>query len=57
MMWIHGFAFFEEGVVDEIVGLRFVDSNVLLHAFLEPRRKLTLKELRVKQEAQAIVKD
>jgi len=36
--------------------LRFVDSNVFLHAFLKPRRKLTQKEFNVKEEAQAIVK-
>jgi len=36
--------------------LRFVDSNVFLHAFLKPRRKLTQKELEIKEEAQAIVK-
>lgn len=33
-----------------------MDSNVFLHAFLKPRRKMTEKELRIKQEAQAIVK-
>ena len=36
--------------------MRFVDSNVFLHAFLKPRRKLTQKEFNVKEEAQAIVK-
>lgn len=36
--------------------LRLVDSNVFLHAFLRPRRKLTQEELRVKDEAKAIVK-
>lgn len=36
--------------------MRFVDSNVFLHAFLKPRRKLTQKELKIKAEAQAIVK-
>jgi len=36
--------------------LRFVDSNVFLHAFLRPRRKLTSKELRIKEEAKAILK-
>ena len=35
--------------------MRFVDSNVFLHAFLRPRRKLTQGELRVKEEAKAIV--
>ncbi len=36
--------------------MRFVDSNVFLHTFLRPRRKLTQEELRVKEEAKAIVK-
>lgn len=36
--------------------MRFVDSNIFLHAFLKPRRKLTQKEFNVKEEAQAIVK-
>lgn len=36
--------------------MRFVDSNIFLHAFLKPRRKLTQKEFKVKEEAQAIVK-
>jgi len=36
--------------------LRFVDSNVFLHAFLKPHRELTQKELQIKREAQAIVK-
>ena len=33
-----------------------MDSNIFLHAFLKPRRKLTQKELRIKEEAQEIVK-
>jgi len=33
-----------------------VDSNIFLHAFLKPRRKLTKKEVKIKEEAQAIVK-
>lgn len=33
-----------------------MDSNIFLHAFLKPRRKLTEKELKIKEEAQAIVK-
>ncbi len=33
-----------------------MDSNVFLHAFLKPHRELTEKELKIKQEAQAIVK-
>jgi len=36
--------------------LRFVDSNVFLHAFLTPRRKLTEEEQYIKEEAKAIVK-
>jgi len=36
--------------------LRFVDSNIFLHAFLKPRRKLTQKELKIKDESKAIVK-
>lgn len=37
--------------------MRFVDSNIFLHAFLKPRRKLTQKELNIKEEAQTIVKE
>jgi len=33
-----------------------VDSNIFLHAFLKPRRKLTQKELKIKDESKAIVK-
>jgi len=36
--------------------LRFVDSNVFLHAFLIPHRALTGEEQHVKDEAKAIVK-
>jgi len=36
--------------------LKFVDSNIFLHAFLKPRRKLTQKELKIKEEAQVILK-
>lgn len=36
--------------------LRFVDSNVFLHAFLVPRRSLTEEEKYVKDEAKGIVK-
>lgn len=36
--------------------MRFVDSNVFLHAFLRPRRALTEREQRVKDEAKSIVK-
>jgi len=35
--------------------LRFVDSNVFLHAFLAPRRTLRKEEQKVKDEAKAIV--
>lgn len=33
-----------------------MDSNIFLHSFLKPRRKLREKELKIKKEAQAIVK-
>lgn len=33
-----------------------MDSNIFLHAFLKPRRKLTQKELKIKDESKAIVK-
>jgi len=33
-----------------------VDSNIFFHSFLKPRRKLREKELKIKKEAQAIVK-
>ena len=36
--------------------MRFLDSNVLLHAILLPRRALRAEEQRVKDEAKAIVK-
>ena len=36
--------------------MRFIDSNVFLHAFLKPRRKLTQKELKIKEKAKTIVK-
>ncbi len=35
--------------------MRFVDSNVFLHAFLVPRRDLTPKEKKAKEEAKSIV--
>lgn len=35
--------------------MRFVDSNVFLHAFLAPRRTLRKEEQKVKDEAKAIV--
>ncbi len=36
--------------------MRFLDSNVLLHAILVPRRALRAEEQRVKDEAKATVK-
>lgn len=36
--------------------MRFIDSNVFLHAFLVPRRALTSEEQFVKDEAKKIVK-
>lgn len=33
-----------------------MDSNIFFHSFLKPRRKLREKELKIKKEAQAIVK-
>lgn len=36
--------------------MRFIDSNIFLHAFLTPRRELTKEEQRVKDESKAIVK-
>ncbi len=36
--------------------MRFVDSNVFLHALLRPRRELTEEELRIKESAKAIIK-
>ncbi|RLE86483.1 MAG: hypothetical protein DRJ49_07790 [Thermoprotei archaeon] len=36
--------------------MRFIDSNVFLHAFLIPRRKLTSKEKYIKERAKSIVK-
>jgi len=35
--------------------LRFIDSNVFLHALLRPRRELTEEELRVKESAKEII--
>jgi len=37
--------------------LRLVDSNVFLHAFLKPRRKLTQNEIKIKEEAKGIIKN
>ena len=36
--------------------MRFVDSNIFLHAILAPRRKLTVKEQDIKDEAKTILK-
>ncbi len=36
--------------------MRFLDSNILLHAILVPRRALRSEEQRVKDEAKAILK-
>jgi predicted nucleic acid-binding protein len=36
--------------------MRFVDSNVFLHAFLKPRRELSKEEGRVKEAAKEIVR-
>jgi predicted nucleic acid-binding protein len=36
--------------------MRFVDSNVFLHAFLRPRRELSEEERRVKEVAKEIVR-
>ncbi len=35
--------------------MRFVDSNVFLHAFLKPRRELSEEERRVKEAAKEVV--
>jgi len=35
--------------------LRFIDSNVFLHAYLRPNRKLTNQEQSIKDEAKAII--
>jgi len=37
--------------------MRFVDSNVFLHAFLRPRRELSEEEGRVKEAAKEIVRE
>ncbi|MEM2843760.1 MAG: type II toxin-antitoxin system VapC family toxin [Candidatus Bathyarchaeia archaeon] len=36
--------------------MRFIDSNIFLHAFLIPRRSLTREEQHIKNEAKRIVK-
>ena len=35
--------------------MRFVDSNVFLHAFLRPRRELTPRERDIKERAKEII--
>ena len=37
--------------------MRFVDSNVFLHAFLRPRRELSKEERHVKEAAKEIVRE
>lgn len=37
--------------------MRFIDSNVFLHAFLKPRRELTQKEQDIKEKAKRIIED
>lgn len=36
--------------------MRFIDSNIFLHAFLITRRSLTIREQKVKEEAKSIIK-
>lgn len=36
--------------------MKFIDSNIFLHAILAPRRKLTVKEQKIKDEAKTILK-
>ena len=36
--------------------MRFIDSNVFLHAFLKPHRKLTQRENEIKEQAKNIIK-
>jgi len=36
--------------------MRFLDSSVLLHAYLKPRRKLRPEEVRIKENAKKIIK-
>jgi len=35
--------------------LRFIDSNIFLHAFLKPRRKLSEQESKIKEQSKAIL--
>ncbi|MEM2424566.1 MAG: type II toxin-antitoxin system VapC family toxin [Candidatus Bathyarchaeia archaeon] len=37
--------------------MRFIDSNVFLHAFLMPRRSLRSEEQKIKNEAKLIIRD
>lgn len=36
--------------------MRFLDSNIFLHAFLTPRRRLSEEEQKVKDEAKAVLR-
>lgn len=35
--------------------MRFIDSNVFIHAYIKPRRRLQEHEKRIKEEAKAII--
>ncbi len=35
--------------------MRFIDSNIFLHAFLKPRRKLTQQESMIKEQSKTIL--
>ena len=35
--------------------MRFIDSNIFLHAFLKPRRKLSEQESKIKEQSKAIL--
>jgi len=35
--------------------LRFIDSNIFLHAFLKPRRNLSQQESKIKEQSKAIL--
>ena len=37
------------------IKLRFIDSNVFIHAYIKPKRKLQEHEKKIKEEAKAIV--
>lgn len=36
--------------------MRFIDSNIFLHAFLKPRRKLTDQESMIKEQSKSILR-